>query len=59
MRPALLLQPFFEGFSALSLIHIFDQKQYLAKKSVWIFGGDGWAYDIGFGGLDHVLARCV
>jgi pyruvate-ferredoxin/flavodoxin oxidoreductase len=29
---------------------------YLAKKSVWIFGGDGWAYDIGFGGLDHVLA---
>ncbi len=33
-----------------------DKKQYLAKKSVWIFGGDGWAYDIGFGGLDHVLA---
>ena len=31
-------------------------KQYLVKKSVWIFGGDGWAYDIGFGGLDHVLA---
>ena len=31
-------------------------KEYLAKKSVWIFGGDGWAYDIGFGGLDHVLA---
>ncbi|MBO5755845.1 MAG: pyruvate:ferredoxin (flavodoxin) oxidoreductase, partial [Clostridia bacterium] len=31
-------------------------KQYLAKKSVWIFGGDGWAYDIGFGGLDHVIA---
>ncbi|WP_138429164.1 pyruvate:ferredoxin (flavodoxin) oxidoreductase [Fodinibius saliphilus] len=29
---------------------------YLAKKSVWIFGGDGWAYDIGYGGLDHVLA---
>ena len=28
----------------------------LAKKSVWIFGGDGWAYDIGYGGLDHVLA---
>jgi len=26
------------------------------KKSVWIFGGDGWAYDIGYGGLDHVLA---
>ncbi|MCR5523577.1 MAG: pyruvate:ferredoxin (flavodoxin) oxidoreductase [Clostridia bacterium] len=31
-------------------------KEYLAKKSVWIFGGDGWAYDIGFGGVDHVLA---
>jgi pyruvate-ferredoxin/flavodoxin oxidoreductase len=35
---------------------ILDKKQYLAKKSVWILGGDGWAYDIGFGGLDHVLA---
>ena len=33
-----------------------DKKNYLAKKSVWIFGGDGWAYDIGFGGVDHVLA---
>ena len=32
------------------------KKDYLGKKSVWIFGGDGWAYDIGFGGLDHVLA---
>ena len=31
-------------------------EQYLIKKSVWIFGGDGWAYDIGYGGLDHVLA---
>ena len=31
-------------------------KDYLAKKSIWIFGGDGWAYDIGFGGLDHVIA---
>ena len=35
---------------------ILAEKDYLAKKSVWIFGGDGWAYDIGFGGLDHVLA---
>jgi pyruvate-ferredoxin/flavodoxin oxidoreductase len=35
---------------------ILKLKQYLEKKSVWIFGGDGWAYDIGFGGLDHVLA---
>ena len=33
-----------------------DKKDFLSKKSVWIFGGDGWAYDIGFGGLDHVLA---
>lgn len=31
-------------------------QQYFSKKSMWIFGGDGWAYDIGFGGLDHVLA---
>ncbi len=36
---------------------ILDKKDYLAKKSVWIFGGDGWAYDIGFGGVDHVLAQ--
>ncbi len=35
---------------------IVDNKEYLSKKSIWIFGGDGWAYDIGFGGLDHVLA---
>ena len=28
----------------------------LVKKSIWVFGGDGWAYDIGFGGLDHVIA---
>ncbi len=35
---------------------ILENKDYLAKKSVWIFGGDGWAYDIGYGGLDHVLA---
>ena len=35
---------------------VLAEKQYLSKKSVWIFGGDGWAYDIGFGGLDHVLA---
>ena len=35
---------------------VLAHKESLAKKSVWIFGGDGWAYDIGFGGLDHVLA---
>ncbi len=35
---------------------IYNNREYLSKKSVWIFGGDGWAYDIGFGGVDHVLA---
>ncbi len=35
---------------------ILAEKDFLAKKSQWIFGGDGWAYDIGFGGVDHVLA---
>lgn len=38
------------------LKQIKEYKDYLIKKSIWIFGGDGWAYDIGFGGLDHVLA---
>ncbi len=37
--------------------HLLSMADYLVKKSVWIFGGDGWAYDIGFGGLDHVLAQ--
>ena len=36
--------------------YVLAEKEYLNKKSVWIFGGDGWAYDIGFGGVDHVLA---
>ena len=35
---------------------ILAKKDYLSKKSIWIFGGDGWAYDIGFGGVDHVIA---
>ena len=35
---------------------VLANKEYLRKKSMWIFGGDGWAYDIGFGGVDHVLA---
>lgn len=38
------------------LDEILEKKDFLVKKSVWVFGGDGWAYDIGFGGLDHVLA---
>jgi pyruvate-ferredoxin/flavodoxin oxidoreductase len=42
---------------ALEIIQeIKDKKDYLIKKSMWIVGGDGWAYDIGYGGLDHVLA---
>ncbi len=35
---------------------VLENKEFLSKKSVWVFGGDGWAYDIGFGGVDHVLA---
>ena len=37
--------------------YILNNKEYLAKKSVWAIGGDGWAYDIGFGGIDHVMAQ--
>ena len=44
--------------TALDLVkNINELKDYLGKKSFWAFGGDGWAYDIGYGGLDHVLAR--
>ena len=42
-------QPLLEG--------IYSQRDMLSKHSQWIIGGDGWAYDIGFGGLDHVLAK--
>ena len=37
--------------------YILENKEFLAKKSVWAIGGDGWAYDIGFGGIDHVCAQ--
>ena len=37
--------------------YILDNREFLAKKSVWAIGGDGWAYDIGFGGIDHVMAQ--
>lgn len=53
------LIPFMENAAANGCPHapeILKYKEYLSKKSVWVFGGDGWAYDIGFGGLDHVLA---
>ena len=42
--------------SVPQLKEINDRKDYLIKRSNWAFGGDGWAYDIGYGGLDHVLA---
>ena len=38
------------------LLEILDRSDYFTKKSIWIIGGDGWAYDIGYGGLDHVIA---
>ena len=44
------------GLDADYAKEILGLKQYLVKKSIWIFGGDGWAYDIGFGGLDQVIA---
>ena len=50
------LIPLLEKDSAVSAKEILKLKQYIVKKSIWIFGGDGWAYDIGFGGLDHVIA---
>ncbi|MFH0753694.1 MAG: pyruvate:ferredoxin (flavodoxin) oxidoreductase [Candidatus Omnitrophota bacterium] len=45
------------GDTSVEAKHLMSLADYLVKKSVWIFGGDGWAYDIGFGGLDHVLAQ--
>jgi pyruvate-ferredoxin/flavodoxin oxidoreductase len=44
------------GEAAAAIKDILDRKDFLVKKSVWALGGDGWAYDIGYGGLDHVLA---
>jgi pyruvate-ferredoxin/flavodoxin oxidoreductase len=47
----------YQGTASAELIAwIKENMQHLVKKSVWLFGGDGWAYDIGYGGLDHVLA---
>ncbi|MBS5065454.1 MAG: pyruvate:ferredoxin (flavodoxin) oxidoreductase [Hungatella hathewayi] len=45
-----------EGIDCETCKDIVKNKDFLAKKSQWVFGGDGWAYDIGFGGVDHVLA---
>jgi len=61
-KAALTIVPFLEKYKSEDakvdelLKEIYDRKELLIKKSQWIFGGDGWAYDIGFGGLDHVLA---
>jgi pyruvate-ferredoxin/flavodoxin oxidoreductase len=45
-----------QGEKASGIDEILSFKQYLVKRSIWVFGGDGWAYDIGYGGLDHVIA---
>ena len=45
-----------EGIDCDTCKDIVKKKDFLAKKSQWVFGGDGWAYDIGFGGVDHILA---
>ena len=55
-EPAKALVAALEACGCDEAKEILKDKQYLAKKSFWIFGGDGWAYDIGYGGLDHVLA---
>jgi pyruvate-ferredoxin/flavodoxin oxidoreductase len=49
--------PLLDKYASIPAVKdILDRKDYLIKKSQWIFGGDGWSYDIGYGGLDHVLA---
>ncbi|MDO5088288.1 MAG: pyruvate:ferredoxin (flavodoxin) oxidoreductase [Leptotrichiaceae bacterium] len=48
--------PLLEKETGKTAKELLELKQYLVKKSIWMFGGDGWAYDIGYGGLDHVLA---
>ncbi len=51
------MMPLLAKYSENEVIaEIVDRKEFITKKSQWIFGGDGWAYDIGYGGLDHVLA---
>ena len=46
-----------DAVESLLVKNVLDNKDYLRKRSYWAFGGDGWAYDIGYGGLDHVLAQ--
>jgi pyruvate-ferredoxin/flavodoxin oxidoreductase len=45
-----------DGSASALICEILDRSDYFAKKSIWVIGGDGWAYDIGYGGLDHVIA---
>ncbi|MDD2476544.1 MAG: thiamine pyrophosphate-dependent enzyme, partial [Dysgonamonadaceae bacterium] len=54
LHPKLL--PLLQSNSNPLAVEIASLERYMVKKSIWVFGGDGWAYDIGFGGLDHVLA---
>ncbi|MBQ9989387.1 MAG: pyruvate:ferredoxin (flavodoxin) oxidoreductase [Lachnospiraceae bacterium] len=59
-KQRMLVQPIIDGVKASSCAEvkeILDHERDLVGKSVWIIGGDGWAYDIGYGGLDHVLAN--
>lgn len=56
-RIAKALVPLLEKETAASAKEVYKLKDYLNKRSQWIIGGDGWAYDIGFGGLDHVIAN--
>ena len=51
------LVPLLEGKDCETAKEVLQYKNYLVKRSQWIFGGDGWAYDIGYGGLDHVIAN--
>ncbi|MCL6638217.1 MAG: pyruvate:ferredoxin (flavodoxin) oxidoreductase [Firmicutes bacterium] len=55
-KAAAKIIPLLDGQTSPVVQEIADRKDFLVKKSQWIFGGDGWAYDIGYGGLDHVLA---
>jgi len=54
--PDLLEKAKDEGASSLAFYNVYDSKNIFVKTTQWIIGGDGWAYDIGFGGLDHVIA---
>jgi pyruvate-ferredoxin/flavodoxin oxidoreductase len=56
LEAALAKEDFADGAARAAKADILARKDFLVKKSIWTLGGDGWAYDIGYGGLDHVLA---